>query len=1785
MADSQSKAYDESVGDDEAHAQALASNGQVSASVQVADSQYQGVYSPRMMPASHDEVPVSETQYGDQRPGVFSVTHRSDPDLANAHDEAETTAVADEQDVGAGPHALSRDSGSWFARPASPSDITPNTAFSFAKASRHLLDFSGKRKGVAADAASINTDAVPDDQLLVTEDNHQTALMPAESNQSYSQQSYVPPADEAVVKPKEKKRQMKHKRRYATAPTEPTEQYALAAPLEATDVYQTVEPAETVAEAVQDDTDYGQELRPEHQQAIPSTANDQAEMSQHEARASSPHTQLHDDLQAAALEQEQYSDAVDPEQGFRQDGEMDPQYVDAVDHEQPVPQDEAMDQQYVDIVDNEQAFEPADIMGQAPLEEPEPAPPTSPYAYQDTPHPEPVHSSVRVKQAGARRSTSNRADAGRVAKRKSKVGRRATAPTPAETIYSDQSASDVNDYLQILAYKVQQKQQSSSRKLAAKRNALEAELQPILAAKQALEEELGLVQQQNTTLAITLEQQKSKVTAYETKINRFKTFVDGLGNDVDALKKDAGITRRRGEQLAHEGEDRKAEQVALFEQLSTCAGKSAQLKDQALRACQDAQSQLQAAHFRNSYLEEQLSERVGLLAEERDRRSQLERQLATAASSDETIVRAAKRNNDAILDKLFEIHAVIENTESEEKTTDMMEKALAAVQALTSQHSANADDLASVKGMVESLSESVSGFFEAAKSTQDVERSGVVTIQAHLDDALKSLRADLEQREKLIQRNAAESESINTLQERLNSSAKDVKKAALQVSATETRESQLKEQNASLRAEIEAFQRHPPASRSSHRQPDEVRAELQAKAEALESAKAALNIKMEELRAISATNTDLEDHLQALNLRLKEAETKFTNSEKEKAAMESDFENRREDLVKNSRETSTRDKSNHANQIKTLTHAKVTLEKQVRPIRDELAITKETNHQLQKKLKPIEEELITTKKALQELQQQVESLKDALANTKAARKEFEDQSSATTDEKQRELQDQKALVQAKEQEVAGLLTTLKKLQGDTVPLQTHNALLTQHSVLSTQLSTEKSKLQKLQDQKALVQAKEQEVAGLLTTLEKLRNDTVSLQIHNALVTQHSALSTQLSTEKISLQKLLDENTAEKAKSQGLSDENAASAQKAEDAENARKKARSAEEKVRTELAENATAFQRMQSQLGGAKEAADRAEARVKYYQQTCESSVNEEKKRGERNLEALQRLLDEKAVELQTQADKDAAFRADIDVAWRDEQANNKRAFDKAKTDVSEAQKQREDAVAEQERLRRELDDLSRKQAEALRHQLEQLEQRLSSQKPPSRGSNMSGTRIHVPTLQEGMTPTANNKENEPPKPRKKVDRSGNADVQTLPLPAPEVLRRPGSRASDTVPKEINAHGPVVEESQFQDIFPGPPAHLMTAERQPAPFGFFSSSEDMLDSASMRSKQPPQVVQETQHNDTLPSFAAFNNSMASSQVVRPKASSSLSSVPSLQGALSQLGTVYPFTASQKSHSGHDTHASQFTSNDFTIYEDSQLVKNSLGTQNTENRGVLQDSVRLTQAEKNKYTFRKTYPDPNTASKLVHREEDVYGAKRRRSGSGVSREEVQTPTVRGEGRDSASRGMHPPNANQTQASHSSSPDFIRDAATTRKTHTYHNTPGASGSAKRRLSRKNSGPSADPRLAKREAPAAPKRKAEGGHIVEGYEHERKKRLTKTSATAAVETSRYSLRANSNNQPSINDLPSMNSLSQRSGSSSQVGGAAPKSRMRTLAGTSSRTRQGHKKMSQSDEYNARFDQELR
>ena len=300
---------------------------------------------------------------------------------------------------------------------------------------------------------------------------------------------------------------------------------------------------------------------------------------------------------------------------------------------------------------------------------------------------------------------SDRVSPVRVAKRKSKTKRRVAAPPAAE-----QSSSDINDWFRILQFKVQEKEQILQSQFAIERERLQEDLRQSLDDKRLLEDDLHQAIRHKEDMCETADRQGTKATKYESKFKQFKKFVEGLGSDVTSLRNQANNTQREAEELTQESADGKAEREALYNQMNTCAERSSQLTERTMKLCQETQAELQAAVLRSSYLDQQLSEKVGMLAEERDRRSQLEKQLASVTSSDNRLQHTLQSNNKAILDKLQEMHAVMHENHGARSLSDMLAKTYTAVQSLNSQTSATVDGIASVRDLVEALDErSVSG--------------------------------------------------------------------------------------------------------------------------------------------------------------------------------------------------------------------------------------------------------------------------------------------------------------------------------------------------------------------------------------------------------------------------------------------------------------------------------------------------------------------------------------------------------------------------------------------------------------------------------------------------------------------------------------------------------------------------------------------------------------------------------------------------------------------------------------------------------------------------------------------------------------------------------------------------------------------------------------------------------------------------------------------------------------------------------------------------------------------
>ncbi|KAK0887847.1 hypothetical protein LTR02_016858 [Friedmanniomyces endolithicus] len=330
--------------------------------------------------------------------------------------------------------------------------------------------------------------------------------------------------------------------------------------------------------------------------------------------------------------------------------------------------------------------------------------------------------------------------------------------------------------------------------------------------------------------------------------------------------------------------------------------------------------------------------------------------------------------------------------------------------------------------------------------------------------------------------------------------------------------------------------------------------------------------------------------------------------------------------------------------------------------------------------------------------------------------------------------------------------------------------------------------------------------------------------------------------------------------------------------------------------------------------------------------------------------------------------------------------------------------------------------------------------------------------------------------------------------------------------------------------------------------------TDDMLDRASTAyGHHVTQVVEETQFDDKLPSFAALNNRALSHALVS-KPASAVSSLPSISNGLDHSsGSV------NVDHHGTPSHLRVEDLHSFAVYEDeqrSQATKISHAAQ-----GQTHDSLYWPEAEKEEHISRKSYPVPNSASKMVHHDGERESYRKR---SNIMLLSDQRPTApRSESRASSGTSKRTPRMEP----HSSTPDFVDNAASARKMSTYQ-LPSATG-LNRRHSSNNGGLIADPRLAQRIAPPAAKRKAPPA-IAEGYESERKKRKTSEPEILHRNTasSRYSLRGAA--QPSIHDLPSLE-------------GPASGSRTNNYVNSNSQV-QTQTKSRMRDEFNARFSQEL-
>ena len=564
-------------------------------------------------------------------------------------------------------------------------------------------------------------------------------------------------------------------------------------------------------------------------------------------------------------------------------------------------------------------------------------------------------------------------------------------------------------------------------------------------------------------------------------------------------------------------------------------------------------------------------------------------------------------------DKLFEIHASLEETETTQKTKtiELLKQTFAAVQALTGQHCSNADDIASALNSLERLSENVDRFFGAV-TAHEGERWSVASLEATLFDSLKSLKADLIERDDLIR------------------------------------------QNASLQAKIADIQSKCSPEDNAQIQLNEIRAELHAKARALESVNVDLDGKVNELRTLSAANADLQDNVQVLQHHLEEVQTQVTAFDSEQDKLHSKF---RMDLEK-----AQHDMAEDANRAAVEQYSKLENELQ--------RTTTERDH---------------LRDRLEVQTREVDCLKTSLTDLRECRT-----TSASEPNEQYETLQQ--LAQSHKLDADNLRASLNAVQSSADDLA---ALRVKYESQSAQLA------QLGNEQQGTIYEKEQ----LSTQFKDLQ------QARERADSAHRDI-------KVKLEKL---------------------------------------EKLQQETAANTS---NLRSQLSEAQQTAQRADAGLKHFQDSCNERIKEEAARAEKQIQALQERLAEAQLELQEQKAEDQRFHEQVEASWEQEKSAHKEEITRLKARITQVEVEKKHLITDSENLRNGLVATSQKQAFATERQHAR-----------AGDTNTPTARLHVPNVRGDIHPAVSCKYYELPVSHQ-VERSLNAAVETDSSSTPKILR-----------------------------------------------------------------------------------------------------------------------------------------------------------------------------------------------------------------------------------------------------------------------------------------------------------------------------------------------------------------------------------------------------------------------------
>ncbi|KAK5012994.1 hypothetical protein LTR39_003866, partial [Cryomyces antarcticus] len=498
---------------------------------------------------------------------------------------------------------------------------------------------------------------------------------------------------------------------------------------------------------------------------------------------------------------------------------------------------------------------------------------------------------------------------------------------------------------------------------------------------------------ENADLQAKLHSHNGQLAKYQTKISDLQKFVAGLGNDFNRVRDDSISIQRRIHNLVLEGSRSEKEREKVQQYLASCMEKSIQVRDDAIKVCTETWAQVQEMNQSKIFLEAQLGEKVGLLAEERDRRMLLEKHLAVTAQTHESIKKLMQQDTQTIVNKILELDITAETAAKDKKNGEMLKECLKLTQALHGAELVTMSDVKKVEDLLKILSDSLSARVEEMNDMRAEVQQRDGSLELRLVAQLAALKTDLTANQALQERNTSLRESNAALEERIKTNDASTSDLRRQLETISAKEITLQDKLIRLEAEVSALKSAPIVSDESLSRLLEADSRNAIMRDELTMLKAELFEGAQKIHQQNVQEESLRGEVENLKKQLKVAEDRvaaLSSNEDELVQKTSGVvEKMRANLSKEANRLRTEAVAELENKVHQMAHQKSQADARLANTTSELELSKARLQTLVKETKLKDAEIQTHKRTQASTEQKLQQLQQSLQMSDVSNKEID----------------------------------------------------------------------------------------------------------------------------------------------------------------------------------------------------------------------------------------------------------------------------------------------------------------------------------------------------------------------------------------------------------------------------------------------------------------------------------------------------------------------------------------------------------------------------------------------------------------------------------------------------------------------------------------------------------------------------------------------------------------------------------------------------------------------------